>query len=180
MARKLIDQDEAARILGVTPEEVGSLRDRKKLFPYRDGDQWKFKQEDLERLKAELDAEKAEKGDEWTGDSHLSDVELQLNDDLDSVLLSEIEMGNSAKEGMSTIIGKMSEEAGADADLPPAAAKGSPAPAPSGDSGITLAGDSSISLAGDSDITLGSESDIKLAGGSPRFRWAARRIAMSN
>jgi hypothetical protein len=62
MARKLIDQDEAARILGVTPEEVGSLRDRKKLFPYRDGDQWKFKQEDLDRLKAEMDAEKEETG----------------------------------------------------------------------------------------------------------------------
>ncbi len=54
MAKKLVDQDEAARILGVSPEEIGSLRDRKKLFPYRDGADWKFKQEDVERLRDEL------------------------------------------------------------------------------------------------------------------------------
>src|SRR4051812_8923770 len=106
MARKLIDQDEAARILGRTPEQGGSLRDRKKLFPYRDGDQWKFKQEDLERLKSEMDAEREENGG---APADSSDMELELSGDLDSVLLSEVEMGNSAKEGMSTIIGKMSE-----------------------------------------------------------------------
>ncbi len=166
MARKLIDQAEAARILGITPEQVGSLRDRKKLFPYRDGDQWKFKQEDIERLKAEMEAEKSEGGDEWEGDSELSDVELQLNDDLDSVLLSEIELGNSAKEGMSTIIGKMTDE-GADADLPPAAGGKASKPASTGDSGITLAGDSGVELSGgDSGITLGEPSDLKLGGGS--------------
>src|SRR6185369_11901718 len=134
MARKLIDQAEAARILGITSEQVGSLRDRKKLFPYRDGDQWKFKQDDIERYKSEMEAEKSEGGDEWEGDSELSDVELQLNDDLDSVLLSEIELGNSAKEGMSTIIGKMTDE-GADADLPPAAGGKASKPASTGDSG---------------------------------------------
>jgi hypothetical protein len=72
------------------------------------------------------------------------------------VLLSEIELGGSQKEGMSTIIGKMTTEA--DADLPPAAAGKPTPPASSGDSGITLAGDSGI--------TLGSDSDLKLAGGS--------------
>jgi hypothetical protein len=114
-----------------------------------------------------MDAEKAEKaGDEWTGDSHLSDVELELNDDLDSVLLSEIELGNSAKEGMSTIIGKMTEDAAADADLPPAAAaKAAPPPVSTGDSGITLAGDSGITLGDQSDIKLAGDSTIPLGGG---------------
>ena len=51
MARKLVDQDEAARILGVSVEEINSLRDRKELFPYRDGDAWKYKPEDLERAR---------------------------------------------------------------------------------------------------------------------------------
>src|SRR5262245_32726447 len=90
MARKLIDQEEAARILGVTPEEVGSLRDRKKLFPYRDGDQWKFKQEDVERLRDDMQAEKSDTGLSWetagdasTGDSE--EIELQMSDDLDSI-----------------------------------------------------------------------------------------------
>jgi hypothetical protein len=181
MARKLIDQEEAARILGVTTEEVGSLRDRKKLFPFRDGGDWKYKPEDLERLKAEMDDERAEKAggggganeEEWTGDSHMSDVELELNDDLDSILLSEVEMGGSAKEGMSTIIGKMSEDAAGDADLPPATASravvnptGDSGISMGNDSGITLSSDSEISLAdggGGSSIPLGMDSDVKLA-----------------
>jgi hypothetical protein len=182
MARKLIDQEEAARILGVTTEEVGSLRDRKKLFPFRDGGDWKYKQEDLERLKAEMDDERAEKAgggggatneEEWTGDSHMSDVELELNDDLDSILLSEVEMGGSAKEGMSTIIGKMSEDAALDADLPPATASRAVVN-PTSDSGITLGNDSGLSLSTDSEISLaggggssiplGMDSDVKLAG----------------
>ena len=58
MARKLIDQDEAARMLGITPEQVSCLRDRKKLFPYRDGDQWKYKQEDIEKYRDDMQAEK--------------------------------------------------------------------------------------------------------------------------
>jgi len=182
MARKLIDQEEAAKILGVTPEEVGSLRDRKKLFPFRDGGDWKYKQEDLERLKAEMDDERAEKAgggasneneEEWTGDSHMSDVELELNDDLDSILLSEVEMGGSAKEGMSTIIGKMSEDAALDADLPPAGTSRTVVN-PTGDSGVTLGNDSGITLSSDSEISLadggggssiplGMDSDVKLA-----------------
>src|SRR6185369_17028151 len=161
MARKLIDQEEAARILGVTVEEVGSLRDRKKLFPFRDGGDWKYKPEDLERLKAEMDEERAEKAggggasneEEWTGDSHMSDVELELNDDLDSILLSEVELGDSTKEGMSTIIGKMSADAGLDADLPPAGSSRVTVN-PTGDSGITLGNDSGITLSSDSEISL--------------------------
>src|ERR1700743_3297467 len=58
MARKLIDQEEAARMLGISAEQVGVLRDRKKLFPYRDGDQWKYKQEDIERYREEMQDEK--------------------------------------------------------------------------------------------------------------------------
>src|SRR5262249_13535244 len=115
MAKKLIDQEEAARILGITPEQVNSLRDRKKLFPYRDGDQWKFKEEDIERYREEMQAETeeaqppaAEEDEAWTG-GDLENVELQLNDDLDSILLSEIELGKSSTEGASTIIGKMGE-----------------------------------------------------------------------
>src|ERR1700683_3562050 len=58
MARKLISQDEAARILGITSEQVASLRDRKKLFPYRDGDQWKYKQEEIEKYRDDMKEEK--------------------------------------------------------------------------------------------------------------------------
>ena len=121
MAKKLIDQEEVARMLGITPEQVNSLRDRKKLFPYRDGDQWKYKDEDVERYREEMQAEQEEVGPEvvaeeepWTG-GDMENVELQLNDDLDSILLSEIELGKSSTEGASTIIGKAGEAAAPDA-----------------------------------------------------------------
>jgi len=184
MAKKLIDQEEVARMLGITPEQVNSLRDRKKLFPYRDGDQWKYKEEDVERYREEMQAEQEEVGPEvvaeeepWTG-GDMENVELQLNDDLDSILLSEIELGKSSTEGASTIIGKAGEAAAPDADLPPAAEAKAPAPpsistgdssislaseAPKGDSTITLAGEpvgpgsSGFSLAGESAVTLGGD-----------------------
>src|SRR5262249_46920344 len=185
MAKKLIDQEEVARMLGITPEQVNSLRDRKKLFPYRDGDQWKYKEEDIERYREEMQAEKEEAPAEvlaaddepWTG-GDIENVELQLNDDLDSILLSEIELGKSSTEGASTIIGKMGDAAAPDADLPPAAETKAPSPStistgdssislasepPNGDSPITLPGEpvgpgsSGFSLAGESAVTLGGE-----------------------
>ncbi len=133
MARKLIDQEEAARMLGITAEQVGVLRDRKKLFPYRDGDQWKYKQEDIERYRQEMEDEKPapaaeEEAPIWdSGDSvvgkDLESVELAgedvAGDEIDSILLSEVELGNSSREGASTIIGKPDEGSGADMDLPP-------------------------------------------------------------
>jgi hypothetical protein len=200
MPRKLLDQEEAARILGVTSEEIGSLRDRKKLFPYRDGADWKFKQEDVERLRDELRQEKADAGDEQDSDdsihtpdkktsgeswdSTLGHVELELNDDLDSILLSEIELGKPPKEGPSTIIGKTEGAGGSDDDMvladldaeppaPPAAKPTAAPPAkpatstakadapPSGGSDLLLAG-SGLNLVG-SGLNLES-SDLNLEG----------------
>ncbi len=173
MARKLIDQDEAARILGVTPEEVGSLRDRKKLFPYRDGDQWKFKQEDVERLRDDMQAEKSDTGVSWentaeadTGDSE--EIELQMSDDLDSILLSEIELGKSGSEGPSTIIGKHDKGAVSEEDDFNIITDKPAANAPdAGD--VTLASSSGLSFGtgtgsglGDSGLSLGG-SDVQLA-----------------
>ncbi|HEY2828025.1 MAG TPA: helix-turn-helix domain-containing protein [Pirellulales bacterium] len=149
MARKLIDQEEAARILGITAEQVSSLRDRKKLFPYRDGDQWKYKQEDIERYRDDMQAEKPEPPAEedapvWdSGDSVIGkdletvetagkdsdDIELSVGDEIDSILLSEVEMGKSSMEGASTIIGKPDEGPAEDLDLPPSTISKSAAPA---------------------------------------------------
>jgi Helix-turn-helix domain len=172
-AKKLLDQNEVARMLGITPDEVASLRDRKKLFPYRDGDQWKFKQDDVEHYREELQAEReasggAEATTDWKAPDDLGDLELQLNDDLDSILLSEVEMGNSSTEGASTIIGKPGDAAGPESDLLPAA---DPKKVDPKKGGKPTGGD--ISLAGDSGITLASEvgdkggSTITLSGGQP-------------
>ncbi|MCC7086396.1 MAG: helix-turn-helix domain-containing protein [Pirellulales bacterium] len=171
MARKLIDQDEAARILGVSADEVGSLRDRKKLFPYRDGDQWKFKQEDVERLRDDMQAEKSNGGVTWENPSDSSagdseEIELQMSDDLDSILLSEIELGKSGTEGPSTIIGKGDKGAiSEDDDFNIITDDKSAAHAPD----VTLASSSGLSFGtgtgsglGDSGLNLGG-SDVQLA-----------------
>jgi len=144
MAKKLVDQDEAARMLGVTPEQINTMRDRKELFAYRDGDAWKFKHEDIERVARERQEE---------GDSGLSDDDapLELNDDLDSILLSEAELG-SGDTTSSTIIGKTSD------------------PSTAEESDIQIAG--RVPAPGDSDVGLvagdsGAGSDVKLiVGGS--------------
>jgi Helix-turn-helix domain len=100
MARKLIDQEEAAKMLGVSVEEINKMRDRKQLFPYRDGDAWKFKPEDIERVKQDL---AAGAGDSWTKGG---DFDVAESESVDSVLLSEKELGQSADSTSSTIIGK--------------------------------------------------------------------------
>ncbi len=100
MAKKLIDQEEVAKMLGVSIEEINKMRDRKQLFPYRDGDAWKFKLEDIERLKEDL-AEGA--GDSW---SKGGEFEPLITPEPDSILLSEKELGPSTDSTSSTIIGK--------------------------------------------------------------------------
>ncbi|HTQ39521.1 MAG TPA: helix-turn-helix domain-containing protein [Pirellulales bacterium] len=163
MARKLIDQEEAARMLGITPEQVSVLRDRKKLFPYRDGDQWKFKQEDIERYREEMKDEKPAEPEEapvWDSGAgeDLENIDLQVNDEIDSILLSEVEMGKSSSEGASTIIGKPDEGPAEELDLPPAAAK-------SDDVLIPLDDDADILASGGSMVRK-TESSLKLPGSS--------------
>jgi excisionase family DNA binding protein len=54
MAGKFLSLEEAARLLGVSTDEVHRLVDRKKLFPMRDGTTAKFKSDDVERLAESL------------------------------------------------------------------------------------------------------------------------------
>lgn len=135
MAKKLIDQDEAARALGITLESLNSLRDRGKLYPKRDGGVWKYDQEDIERYQREMN-EGSGLGQSWESIS-LDDISLE--DNPDSVLLSEAELGESTT-GKSTIIGRNKN---------------------------TDEGASDIRLAGDSDLKLKSESDSGTKPGLP-------------
>jgi len=100
MARKLIDQEEAARLLGVSVEEVNKMRDRRELFPYRDGDQWKYKPEDIERAIQDRAAG-------GSSSIHVGPAAgAGPGEGIDSILLSEKELGQSAESTSSTIIGK--------------------------------------------------------------------------
>ena len=64
MAGKFMSPEEAARLLGVSVDEVNRLVDRKKLFPMRDGATIKFKTDDVERLVRTLGEESASGIDE--------------------------------------------------------------------------------------------------------------------
>ncbi len=51
---KLIELHEAAKMLGISPEQLTDMRSRNAIFGYRDGSTWKFKVEEIERVRAEL------------------------------------------------------------------------------------------------------------------------------
>jgi excisionase family DNA binding protein len=118
--RKFITLEEAASMLGVSTDTVSEMRDRGKIHGYRDGASWKFKPEEVERVIAERDAADEE------GDF------AEVNEDPDSILLSEVELGQSDESTSSTIIGgkpsrnpaesdiKLAADSAIDIDLDPA------------------------------------------------------------
>jgi hypothetical protein len=53
-----VSLDEAAKILGITTDDLIDKRSRGEIFGYRDGPSWKFKQEEIERVQSE-----------WAGDA---------------------------------------------------------------------------------------------------------------
>jgi len=110
MAGKLITQEEAAQLLGVTAADVNEMRQRQELFGVRDGGAWKFKQEDVERFATERSSA--------SGSS--SGLDLPVDLDLDAgpgsqIILSEYELGDSGP-GSSTVIGS-SKKPDADLDI---------------------------------------------------------------
>lgn len=98
MAKKFVDADEAAKMLGISTNALNEMRDRHEVFPVRDGGQWKYKFDDVERLVAERSEE-----------SHSGEAEYDQADSLDSILLSEVELGHSGPNPSSTVIGKLNE-----------------------------------------------------------------------
>jgi hypothetical protein len=97
MAKKLIDQEEAARLLGVNTDELNSMRDRKQVFPKRDAGVWKYELEQIQRLAEER---KSSGGGSW--DDALALDDLSLDTDPDSIVLGD----EPPKPGGSTVIGK--------------------------------------------------------------------------
>jgi hypothetical protein len=77
MAQKYYNVSETAKLLSKTPEEVKKMLERHELHGYRDGADWKFKVEDIDRLVAQP-AEKP--ADEGGGDVLLSEVALGQSD----------------------------------------------------------------------------------------------------
>lgn len=114
MARKLIPLEEAAKTLGMSPDELNTMRENREIYGYRDGASWKFKPEDVERLAQEI----AERGGSVSDSSSMViDVGDDSDDGEDIVLLSEGEQAPAAG-GSSTIIGALTgAQSAEDSDL---------------------------------------------------------------
>ena len=155
---KLIELKEAAERLGITPEALSEMRDRNEIFGYRDGASWKFKPEEIERVATELGTGAASDAVDGVADAlgggddliDVSDLKLgdDSDDDVDSILVTEEELGRSDESTSSTIIGKASLDAAA------------------AESDIQLADADELSVDGASDLNLAGDSDLSLDGGS--------------
>ena len=115
MAGKFMSPEEAARLLGISVDEVNRLVDRKKLFPMRDGVTNKFKTDDVERLLRTLGEESGSGSGSGELDLDLpelvldnapaggpgeasDDDQLILDDGADSIFATPTAKGSSASD----------------------------------------------------------------------------------
>jgi len=147
MAGKLLPLSEAASLLGVTPEELNELRLSQEIYGYRDGSSWKFKSDDVERLReeraaakdgpltggddddfmgmlsgpsfdAEIPEEPVAKKPKPAEPAKVEHAKVEDEDEGDLVLLSEVELGESGPSTSSTVIGQSANASNpADSDL---------------------------------------------------------------
>jgi hypothetical protein len=152
MAKKFVEPEEAAQMLGVTTEQLGEMRDRREVYPIRDGGVWKYRVDDIERLVAERAG---------GGFDELAD-ELMPEENQESILLSEATLGESGGAS-STVIGKLGE-GGAESDLKLASGSSSAIDLGASDikPGSGKPGSSKFGMP--SDVRLASESDLAKAG----------------
>lgn len=98
MAQKYYNVADAAKILGVSSADINDMVLRRELYGYRDGADWKFKAEDIERVSAERGAGGHE-------------------DANDNVLASEFELGHSDPGLSGTVIGADKKRSPAESDI---------------------------------------------------------------
>ncbi len=95
MALTYYSIEKTAEVLGVTVDEVRGMRERRELYGYRDGSNWKFKADDVERLANQRKSAGEDEGD---------------------VLLSDVELGGSGSGGSGRVIAD-EEDSGSDIQL---------------------------------------------------------------
>ncbi len=151
MAGKFVEPEEAAKMLGMTVDQLGEMRDRREVYPIRDGGAWKYRREDIERLVAERAG---------GGLDNLSGA-FGGEEQQESILTSELELGESGSTS-STIIGQLGNKADPDSDLQLAAGS-SPSTIGLGGNNVIPGGGSS-ELSETSDVRLASNSELGKAG----------------
>lgn len=167
MARKLVPLEEAAKTLGVSPDELNSMRESRQIYGYRDGASWKFKPEDVERLGQEL----AERGPKAASDSSSMAIDVGDSDDEgeDIVLLSEGDLSGLTGGGSSTVIGAPANmQSPEDSDIKLGAA-----------SGIELVGSDLVGSGGSSTV-ISKPKDAGSTGSSVTIRLADEKVGGSD
>jgi len=156
MAQKYYNTQETAKLFGVSVEEIKQMLDRRELHGYRDGADWKFKVEDIDRMAQQRQAEKpAASAEEEGGD----------------VLLSEVELGQSDMGASGTVIGMEGGGRGAaDSDIQMVGSEikagdvpSAPAVKQKDDVDSKVAQFEELDLTLDEDLTL-DDSSVKLSG----------------
>ncbi|MCE9604019.1 MAG: helix-turn-helix domain-containing protein [Planctomycetia bacterium] len=180
---KLITQEEAAQLLGVSSADVSDMRQQQQLYGVRDGGAWKFKQEDVERLIEERAAGTAASGIDLP-------VDLDLDGPGSQIVLSEFELGDSGP-GSSTVIGS-SKKPNSDLDIVdsglnlndsgpivPMAMKPAPKPkAPEADDASVFGSGSGLDLLA-SDVRLADPNSSNVLSGSSDVGPAAGRTMLT-
>jgi Helix-turn-helix domain len=167
MAGKFVDLNEAAKMIGVSPDELIELRSKGEIFGYRDGASWKFKLEEVERVISTRSGGGVRGSD--SSAMSLDDEEFitglsskilaeKAQEESGSILVSEEELGVSAT-GSSTIIGKGRKPSDSDIQL------ASESDIKPGSDKLLEAPGSKLQLGADAGDVL-SGSDIKIKGGS--------------
>jgi len=148
MVQKYHSVKETADLLRTTPDEVRKLMEQRKLYGFRDGADWKFKSEDVEKLARQREMEAA-----------------TAPDDADDVLLSEVELGQSGPGASGTVIGMEGEKkkTATESDLQ-LADGGAPAGGPKKAPAAKPAADAKASQFDELDLTL--EDDLTLHDGA--------------
>jgi hypothetical protein len=185
MAQRYYNVAETAEIFGVSEDDVKEMLGRQELHGYRDGADWKFKAEDIDRMAQQRREQQADEPSAEGSDVLLSEVELGESDpgasgtviglerDGKPAADSDIHLGDDfALAGQDEVGSKISEfeeldlSLEQDLTLQDSQQQSKPA-AESGSSDIDLAGneDDDLVLGGSgagSDITIGGDSGISL------------------
>ncbi|MGA2034461.1 MAG: helix-turn-helix domain-containing protein [Thermoguttaceae bacterium] len=160
MPQKYYNVKETAKLLDITEAQVKQMLDARELHGYRDGADWKFKSEDIERLAKERASRPA----------------AAAEDGADDVLMSELELGGSEISTSGTVIGMdPAERAAVESDIHLAdsdvglseekpAAKKPAAPAGKGDVASKVSQFEELNLTLDEDLTLEDTNVVAPAG----------------
>lgn len=147
MAQKYYNTQETAKLFDVAVDEIKQMLDRRELHGYRDGADWKFKVEDIDRMAQDRRAAKpAASAEEGGGD----------------VLLSEVELGQSDVGASGTVIGMERGGRGAgESDIQLAGSERAPESKPKDAVDSKVAQFEELDLTLDEDLTL-EDSSVKL------------------